>query len=267
LGQNLAGVGRRHGDGLELVTSHYAPSDPEGSLAAAARAAAAAGTRVAVVDFAGNLIAEEEAERLRAEEAIGRVIRLAAGFGARGVNGSAGPLVGRDPGAWSQNGSRLATPVHYDRAADALRRLGRAAEQEGLWISLELHMNTPHDTASSARRLLDLVDHASVVANLDPGNMYAVADAEPIAEAVEILGPRLGYVHLKNCRRIAGAVDYSWPLDSGDIDFDRGLRAIAAAGYTGDYCIEYCGRGDPSVAAERDARYFRSLRAEIEEAQ
>ena len=113
-------------------------------------------------------------------------------------------------------------------------------------------------------KLLDMIDHPSVVANIDPGNMYAVADAEKIEDAVQILGPRLGYVHLKNCRTIAGGYDYSWPLDFGDIDYARGMQAIVASGYAGDYCIEYCGRGDPGVAAERDARYFRQI---LEEAQ
>lgn len=244
-------------DGLELVNGHYDRNDPEGSITEAARLAAAAGTRIAVVDFSGNLIAEDAEERRRGEEAIARVIRVAAGIGAIGVNGSVGSLFGPTPSNWSENGSRVATGVHYERAAGSLRRLAAIAREAGIWISLEIHMNTPHDTAASTVRLLDLVQDSTVVANLDPGNMYAVEDAEDAVESVRILGSHLGYVHLKNCRRIGPAFDYSWALDSGDIDYFRALRAVVASGYAGDYCIEYCGAGDPSVPARRDVPYFR----------
>jgi sugar phosphate isomerase/epimerase len=106
-----------------------------------------------------------------------------------------------------------------------------------------------------------------VVANLDPGNMYAVEDAEPMGESVEVLGPRLGYVHLKNCRKIAGEFDYTWALEAGDIDYFRGLQTVVRSGYAGPYCIEYCGAGDPSVPAERDAVYFRRTLAEAAQAE
>jgi sugar phosphate isomerase/epimerase len=90
-----------------------------------------------------------------------------------------------------------------------------------------------------------------------------VADAEDIATSVDLLGSRLGYVHLKNCRSIGGEFDYTWPLDSGDIDLFRGLQSIVQSGYDGDYCIEYCGKGDPSIPARRDAAYFREVMAEL----
>jgi sugar phosphate isomerase/epimerase len=256
--QRAARKCREYGyDGLELVTSHYDRAQPEESIAAAVETARAAGTRIAVVDFSGNLIAEDAESRNRAATEIAGIIRLAAKHGALGINGGVGSLVGPDPGNYSENGSRIATAAQYDRAAEGLRSLAQLAASEGIWISLEIHMNTPHDTAASTLKLLELVDHPSVVANLDPGNMYAVADAEGMAEAVRVLGDRLGYVHLKNCRQIAGGYDYSWMLENGDIDLYRGLRAVVESGYTGDYCIEYCGKGDPSVAARADARYFR----------
>jgi sugar phosphate isomerase/epimerase len=250
---------RQYGyDGLELVTGHYDRTRPAESIREAAKAATQAGTRIAVVDFSGSLIAEAREEREATRAAIAEVIRLAGEIGAVGVNGSVGSLVGPNPHAWSENGSRLATQELYERAAGELRLLAATAEEAGIWISLEIHMNTPHDTAASAHRLLELVGSARVVANLDPGNMYGVEHAEPIARAVEVLGPHLGYVHLKNCRRLAGHCDYSWPLEGGDIDYARGFREILAAGYVGDWCIEYCGAGDPSVPARRDAEYFRA---------
>jgi sugar phosphate isomerase/epimerase len=250
-------------DGLELVTSHYDRNDAAATIRHAGDLARENGSSIAVVDFSGNVVADDPDQRLAAAEAVAQVIRLAGEIGAHGVNGSIGSLVGSNPSDYSENGSRLAHPDHYQRAAEAYRKLGHLAQQEGVWISFEIHMNTPHDTAAATRKLLDLIDLPSVVANLDPGNMYAVADAESIADSVRILGSRLGYVHLKNCRDLGGRFDYTWPLDFGDIDYYRGLEAIVCSGYAGDYCIEYCGKGDPSVAARRDAVYFNELMAEI----
>jgi len=251
-------------DGLELVTLHYDRNAPATTIPEAARVARAAGSRIAVVDFSASVIVEDQAQRQAAIEHLTQIIRLAGQIGAEGVNGSIGSLVGPDLNNWSENGSRIAVPAHYERATEAYQKLSEVAAEAGVWISFEVHMNTPHDTAASARKLLDLIDRPNVIGNLDPGNMYAVADAEPIAESVEILGPRLGYVHLKNCRALAGGFDYTWPLDFGDIDYFQGLQAVVRSGYSGPYCIEYCGKGDPSIPAQRDAAYFREIMGELE---
>jgi sugar phosphate isomerase/epimerase len=120
-------------------------------------------------------------------------------------------------------------------------------------------MNTLHDTGEAAARLLDLVEHSRIIANLDPGNMVAVREEDPFDAGLRALGKRLGYVHLKNARLIAGSYDYSWAIDDGDIDWRVGLDKIRASGYSGDYCIEYCGRGDPCPRLHRDIRYLRAL--------
>ncbi|MGV3723843.1 MAG: sugar phosphate isomerase/epimerase family protein [Actinomycetota bacterium] len=266
-GQPLERVARKcreYGyDGLELVTLHYDRTDPDGSIPRAAEVANSAGTRIAVVDFSGSVVVDDAAQRRGAIDHVAQVIRLAGRIGAEGVNGSVGSLFGENPSNWSENGSRIAASEHYQRATEAYQELSDVASDAGVWISFEVHMNTPHDTAATTRRLLDMIDRPNVIGNLDPGNMYAVADAEAIPEAVMVLGNRLGYVHLKNCRAIGGEFDYTWPLDSGDIDYYRGLQAVVDSGYRGHYCIEYCGKGDPSIPAKRDAAYFRELMSEL----
>jgi sugar phosphate isomerase/epimerase len=248
-------------EGLELVTLHYDRKNLA-SIEEAAKTARAAGTRIAVVDYAGSVIVDDGDERQRNQEHQAEVIRAAARIGAEGVNGSIGSLMKQGYTNYGENGSALATDEHYERGAEAYRALGEVAREYGIWISFEIHMNTPHDTAASTKRLTDMIDLPNVFANLDPGNMYSTNTAEPAAEAVQILGSRLGYVHLKNCREIGGGYDYTWSLENGDLDFARIIKAVVASGYQGPYCIEYCGKGDPSVPAERDVRYLRELLSE-----
>lgn len=200
----------------------------------------------------------QEMERLQAAVPV---LRAA---GVTMMNGYAGFLAGADPSAYSSNGSVLAGPEHYERAAGALQGFAKAAQAEGLTITLEVHMNTIHDSVKSALRLIELVGSPAIRINLDPGNMLPIAHAEPAVAAVGAAGSRLGYVHLKNCRLWQGSADYSVLLAGGHIDYRKVLGAITQAGYRGDYCIEYCGLGDPAVAARQDREYLSALLAELQ---
>jgi sugar phosphate isomerase/epimerase len=93
--------------------------------------------------------------------------------------------------------------------------------------------------------------------------MYATPHAEEPIKAIEILGDRLGYLHLKNCRKIADRYDYTWALEEGDIDYFRALSFIYEKGYKGDICIEYCGLGDPTPRARKDIIYLRDILNEL----
>lgn len=250
--------------GLELSTVHVDAKNVEADLARIVGLSKKYGVPIAVLDHGADLATADTAAHAQAVESWKTAIRRAATLGARFVNGSVGSFYGPDPNNFSANGSKLATDEHYYRAAEGLNQISKVAEQEGVTVALEIHMNTIHDSAASTLRLLRDVRSRYVVSNIDPGNMHATGHAESAPQAVQLLGERLQFVHLKNCRIRNGAWDYSWLLDAGDIDMFSVIHAMKNNGYTGPFCIEYCGLGDPDVAAERDIQYLRKILAEVQ---
>jgi sugar phosphate isomerase/epimerase len=252
-------------DGLELWSGHFRADHLREDWAEARRLAQVYGLPIPVFDFSVNAIAEDTAERRRQTDRLKDYVRMARDYGATMLNGSAGTLI-IDRHNWAANGSALAREEHYLWAADVLREAAAVAAEVGLTIALETHMNTIHDTARATVRLLDLVGSPVVVANLDPGNLWGTRSAEPIEEAIDLLGPRIGYVHVKNCRRVAytpvGA-DYHFWLESGELDYFAIVQQLTERGFRGPYCIEYSGGGDRSVPTERDIRYLRRILTEV----
>ncbi|MEW6355732.1 MAG: sugar phosphate isomerase/epimerase [Planctomycetota bacterium] len=252
-------------DGLELNGKHFDAANLKTSLDEIIEKAAKHGVDITVIDFPGNFIQDDRDAAKRSVEQIAHWISLVRNYGIQIMNGGVGSLVGENPRDYGRNGSALATDEHYERAASALRQLGAQAESEGVTLTLEIHMNTLHDTAASTLKLLNMVGSRAVLANPDPGNMYATSTAEDGVQAISTLAGRIGLAHLKNCVNVNGAYNYSTLLESGDIDFFKVLDALKKTGYDGPITIEYCGLGDPNVAAARDIVYARSVLNELSE--
>jgi 3-dehydroshikimate dehydratase len=253
-------------DGVEVYAGHNR-GGPRETLAEVDRLAALTGIPVRVLNFGSGVIADDAEVRRAVEAQALEAIRLAPAHGVRIINASAGSIV-VDPHDWARNGSAAAAEAHYERAAAAYARLGREAERAGVLLTLEIHMNTIHDTAAAMARLLAMIGSPAVRANLDPGNMWGTRSAESAAEAVELLGAaRIGYVHCKNARRVPylpEGVDYHSRLEDGDIDYFAVVSTLHRAGFRGPYGIEYSGRGDPGVPTAADLRYLRAVLAEVE---
>lgn len=252
-------------DGIELSGVHLPQQDPLGGIPAAVELAVKLGAPVRVLSFGADLVNKDEAARQQSLERAVGFIRMAGKLGIPLVNGGVGNLVGPRWDRWGDNGSRLATDEHYQLIAAGLRVLDQAADEAGVKVALEIHPNSVHDTAASTLRILEETGGRNIVANLDAGNMYGTPHAEEATRAIAMLGKHLGYVHLKNCRRLPGgeSADYSYTLELGHLDHFRILDALHRVGYNGLFTIEYCGLGDPSVAAAADIRYVRQLMDEI----
>ncbi|MBE3576185.1 MAG: sugar phosphate isomerase/epimerase [Limnochordales bacterium] len=252
-------------DGIELSTVHLPPQDPLAGIPAAVEQAAKLGAPVRVLSFGADLTHKDENVRQQSLERAVGFIRTAGRLGIPLVNGGVANLVGPRWDRWGENGSKLATDEHYRLIAQGLRVLDQAASEAGVRVALEIHPNSVHDTAASTLRILEESGAQNIVANLDAGNMYGTPHAEEATQAIAMLSKHLGYVHLKNCRRLPGAesADYSWTLEMGHLDYYRILEALYRTGYSGFLTIEYCGQGDPSVAAAADIRYVRQILAEI----
>ena len=248
-------------EGLELSSSAYrgrslAEVKPE--LADTMRRY---GVSTPVASWSADVIQDDrEAAKKSLETLIGG-LPLLKELGVEKINSGVGALRAEDPVV---TGSAIAKEEHYERAAEAFRTVAPVLAELGMTCSFEIHMHALHDTAGSTLKLLDMIGSPLVTANIDAGNMYGTPHAEEAVAAVEMLAGRIGYVHAKNCRRLAtGGTDYSYMLDDGHLDYYRIFRALRDTGYTGHVCCEYCGLGDPSVAAQRDLAYLKSTMREL----
>ncbi len=250
------GAAQRFGwDAIELQRCHFDEGNLEESLGKAVKLGGRHNIPIACVDFITNFIDKDRAVIDANVRAVEQYVRVCAKLGIKLLNGAVGTL-GRHPTDYGRNGSAMARDIHYERAAEALRCVGRRAAKHDMQVVIEIHMNTLHDTIASTARLLDMVAMDNVLANPDPGNMFSTSTAERDPDALDQLDGRVGYVHLKNCAFRAGEYDYSVRLADGHIDTFKWLQKLRAIGYAGPICVEYCGEGDPHAAAKRDIRYL-----------
>ncbi len=250
-------------DGMEAWFSHFRDrNDPVGSLTELKRVTDSEGVRMPVAPLSADLLVDDVSVR---QDNLSRTVDYIGEVGALGfewMNGYIGWLNAPN-GSWHESGSVMAAGAHHERAVEGCAAMAKAAEEAGITITLEIHMRTPHDSAASAMRILDAVDSPRMMANIDSGNLHGVNHAESPTEAVDILGKRLGYAHLKNCRRFGEQADYHYPLWGGDLDYAVIIRHMHEQGYTGPYCIEYSGDGDRSYRAREDLNYVREILTDL----
>ena len=252
-------------DGVELWSGHFKLETVEETLQEAQHLGREIGIGAPVLNLSGNVIGDDPAERQARVRRLVEVIERCPDHGVELINGYAGSLI-VDRSNWANNGSAAATEEHYQRAIESYRVLGPAAERAGVTITLEVHMNTIHDTAASAVRLLDAIGSPAVRANLDPGNMWGVRTSEHPVDAVPILGERIAFVHFKNARRVSYmdvGVDYDFTLKGGELDYYAIVSGLVRAGFEGPYGLEWSGSGDPSVTTLEDIEYLRSLLRDV----
>lgn len=248
-------------EGIELHSCHY----PGQTIAEAKSRLGETMARYGVVaptsSWGGDVIQDDrDAAKAALDKAIEGLPHLKE-LGVQMINTSVGALYREAP---APSGSAIATEVHYERAAEAMQVLAKALEAQGMTGTFEIHMHCLHDTGASTLKMLDMIGSPLLTANLDAGNIYGTPHAEEATAAVEILAGRIGYVHAKNCRRLpTGGTDYSQTLESGHLDYYRILRALRDTGFEGHVCCEYCGLGDPSVAARQDLAYLKTTLREL----
>ncbi|MBT3375264.1 MAG: sugar phosphate isomerase/epimerase [Lentisphaerae bacterium] len=243
-------------DGVELQPCHFSRPEIETELPAAIALGQSYGVPIACVDIGGDVICDDTSAAEATVAQIERELEICAANGITLVNGGVGALRGDDPD-YGANGSVLATDIHYARAADAYRHLGAVAARLGITIVFEIHMFALHDTIASTARLLDEIGVDNVKANPDPGNMFSTSTAERNPDALDQLAGRIGYFHFKNCQALPGKQwNYSVLLADGHIDFYKWTDKLVKLGFEGPVCVEYCGVGDPHVAAEQDRLYL-----------
>jgi L-ribulose-5-phosphate 3-epimerase len=131
----------------------------------------------------------------------------------------------------------LPEPDDSDRKAmlDTLALAGRLAADKGIALAFE----TGQETADLLRRTLDDLKAPNLKVNFDPANMILYDMGNPI-RAVEVLGPDIRSVHMKDARRtrIKGHWGEEVPLGEGEVGIPRFLQALKSVGYTGPLVVE-----------------------------
>ena len=181
-------------------------------------------------------------------------------------NTGAGTLQNPDPAVpsddYDRQGSAVANDDHWAWAAAGFRRLGALAAGLGFRLAFEMHMGFLHDRPGTARRLVDAVGSPAVGVNLDYGNAVYFKDPPSLVDALDTIGDRLYYVHLKNSVA-AGSKRLPTALAEGEINHREFLHLLKARGYGGPLCIEAPRPGDREWYARHDLAYLETLLADL----
>ena len=104
---------------------------------------------------------------------------------------------------------------------------------------MTLAFETGQETADLLRRTLDELKCANLKVNFDPANMLLYDKGDPF-RAVEILGPDIRSVHVKDANRptTPGAWGEEVPLGQGQVNIPAFVKTLKKVGYRGPLCIE-----------------------------
>src|SRR6516165_7781601 len=131
----------------------------------------------------------------------------------------------------------LPEPGSADRKPflDTLGQVSQLAAEKGVTIAFE----TGQETADLLRLTLDELRCPNLKVNFDPANMLLYDKGDPI-RAVEILGPDIRSVHVKDANRttVPGTWGEEVPLGQGSVNIRKFVQTLKKVGYQGPLCIE-----------------------------
>jgi sugar phosphate isomerase/epimerase len=118
---------------------------------------------------------------------------------------------------------------------DTLARVADLANGKGVTVAFE----TGQETADLLRLTLDELKCPNLKVNFDPANMLLYDKGDPI-RAVEILGPDIRSVHVKDANRTKtpGTWGEEVPLGQGQANIKQFVQTLKKVGYRGPLCIE-----------------------------
>ncbi len=215
-------------------------------------------------DFMSSDAAVREREL---ESAISFYTEAAGRFPLKVVNTMTGRLANPDSTVsfleYEKHGSALAIDEQWTQAIEGFKVLGAHAEKLGFRFAFETHGVYLHDSLEATLKLVRSIGSPAVGLLWDQLNLMLFPSTPPLAEAVELCGEDLFYVHLKNAlvppRQFLACCD----LDAGIINIREQVKLLKAAGYQGPWCIEAPRPGDRVRFAKKDLAYLREVLAEV----
>ncbi|GIV68133.1 sugar phosphate isomerase/epimerase [Caldilinea sp.] len=169
----------------------------------------------------------------------------------------------------ARTNSPEAFPALFQRSFAFLHEVQALAQRYGVKALIEMHHGTIAASASAARRLVDGFDPACIGVIYDCGNMV-FEGYEEYRRGLEILGPYLGHVHVKNAafeRPPGGGVwRPRWsPLHDGVVDFHALFQALRSVGYDGWIVVEdFSQRYDSRTALRENLKFLRNIEQSIQ---
>lgn len=118
---------------------------------------------------------------------------------------------------------------------DTIAKVAGIAADSGVTLALE----TGQEPADLLRRTLDELRLPNLKVNFDPANMLLYDMGDPI-RAVDILGPDIRSVHLKDAKRptVKGNWGEEVPLGQGQANIPMFVKKLRAIGFQGALVIE-----------------------------
>lgn len=162
-------------------------------------------------------------------------------------------------GEYSKHGSFIAQTHHWERAKIGLMVLADIAEKNAFKFALETHPNFMHDSVESTMKLVNLGNSKNIGVNLDYINATVLPGDISIESALEKIGDRLYYVHLKNNIKLTGGNRIRVGLGDGEYNNRLILKKLIESGFTGPICLEAPRQGDREWFARQDLTYMKSL--------
>jgi sugar phosphate isomerase/epimerase len=158
----------------------------------------------------------------------------------------------------------------FEEAVRGFTKVARLAREYGVRANVELHEDNICCSASLAYRLVSNFDPDNIGVILDPGNMIRQG-YEGWQIGLELLGPYLSHVHVKNCAWLEdGVVDEvrQWktsvvPMKEGFVKWRDVLTALDRVGFNGWLTLEDFSQGDTKSKLAEDLAYLKSVEAEL----
>src|SRR6267378_3866872 len=118
---------------------------------------------------------------------------------------------------------------------DTLGKVSALAQAKNITIAFE----TGQETADLLRLTLNELKCPNLRVNFDPANMLLYDKGDPL-RAVEILGPDIRSVHVKDANRptTPGTWGEEVPLGKGQVNIRQFVKTLKKVGYRGPLCIE-----------------------------
>jgi sugar phosphate isomerase/epimerase len=143
------------------------------------------------------------------------------------------------PGAVIYDGTRNYHDIFQEAIEDIGKMLGAIAGS-GVKPFIETHFGTIAPSAALALRLVQPFDPQHIAVNFDPANMI-IEGRESWQLAVELLGPYLDYVHVKNISWAREEERWRWQfssLEQGQVNWREIAAALRHVGYDGYFSFE-----------------------------